>query len=259
MADIYRIKDWNERFETAQSRRCKKLNWVAIPNSHDGAGYRRLMAREDALAIYGAWVIIVQVASKCSPRGTLANDGEPLTAIDLHFKTGAPEKDFDTAFEVLSSPEIGWIERVNSDQAPTTVDDGCLDTERARSTVDHTPDTQPNQTNQTGQDKQNITQPNSNGVGFKDFFEEFGIDSGLVGKVAAKLVRLTGCKEAVDLAFIDRVAIMTQAGYATEACVLEAAKALKDKKPRPTVPLAFFRKCLQNRIPDFEGCLMKIP
>jgi len=253
MADLYRIKDWNERFETAQSRRCKVLNWVAIPNSHDGAGYRRLMARDDATAIYGIWVLIVQVASKCSPRGTLANGSNPLTAIDLHFKTGAPEKDFETAFEVLSSPEIGWLEVVDS--VP-----GCLDSEPAPSTIDQTPDTQPNQTDPTQQDKQNITQPNStNGVGFKEFFKDFDIDSGLVGRISAKMVRLTGCKKSSDLMFIDKVAIITQMGEVTEACVLEAAKAVQDRKPRPDVPIKFFRKCLQNRIPDFEDKLAKIP
>ena len=35
----YKIKKWKENFEMADSRKCKKMKWVAIPNKHDSKGY----------------------------------------------------------------------------------------------------------------------------------------------------------------------------------------------------------------------------
>ncbi len=260
MADLYRIKDWAKNFETAQSRRYKSLSWVAIPNKHDGMRFRRLMAREDGPSVFGAWMLIVQVASKCSPRGILASDGKPLEPIDLHFKTGVAESVFKLAFEVLSTPEIGWIEKVETENEHSTDNQRQSESENTPSPNIHAHDTVPNQTKQnpTGQTEQNKTQPDNDSVGFKEFFEKFGVDSGLVGKVAAKITRLTGCKEPSDLAFIDRVAILNQIDHlAPEVLILEAAKAVK--KEKPDSPMGFFRKCLQNRIVNFEEKISNIP
>ena len=263
MADVYRIKDW-KLFESAQSRRCKELKWIAVTNKHDGSSFRRLMAHKDGLTIFGAWILILQVASRCVPRVTLLNDDKPLTAEDLHFKTGAPEKDFAKAFEVLSSPPIEWLEIVDSECTRSAINKDCSDSESARSVNINPQHTPTNQTkpDTTGQDKHNITKPDSkSGAGFKDFFEKFGIDLELVGKMSLNLGRLIGATKPDP--FIDKVAIMSQMQYAEEgtakAMVIEAAKAVQDSKPRPMIPLAFFRKCLQNRIPDFETKLAEIP
>ena len=88
-----------------------------MPNKHDGKSYRRLMRRPDGLAIYAAWILIVQVASKCRPRGVLADDTGPLTADDLAIKTDGPAETFATAMEVLSSPDIGWLEALSLEDA----------------------------------------------------------------------------------------------------------------------------------------------
>lgn len=263
MADTYRIKDW-KLFESAQSRRCKELKWIAVTNKHDGSSFRRLMARKDGLTIFGAWILILQVASRCVPRGTLLNDDKPLTAEDLHFKTGAPEKDFVKAFEVLSSPPIEWLEIVDSESARSTINKDCSDSESARSVNNNPQHTPTNQTKDhtTGQDKHNITKQDSkNGGGYDFFYEKFGIDSELVGKMTLRLERLIGATKPDP--FIDRVAIMSQMQYTeagtAEAMVIDAAKAVKDSKPKPTIPVAFFRKCLQHRIKNFEERLAEIP
>ena len=125
MAHVYRIRDFGETFVVAQNGSCKSINWIAVPVKHDGKGYRRLMALENGTAIYGAWILIAAVAAKCSPRGTLFDDGEPLTAEDLHYKTGASESLLAEALEVLSSARIGWLERVELG----------ADSEHARSTL----------------------------------------------------------------------------------------------------------------------------
>jgi hypothetical protein len=109
MARLYSIKNWATHYEVSQSRTVKHVSWVPLPVKHDGKGFRRLITMKDGLCLYGAWVLIVQIAAKCTPRGQLIDEGEPLTAEDLAIKTGAPESMFVRALEVLSSDRIGWI------------------------------------------------------------------------------------------------------------------------------------------------------
>lgn len=114
MPVTYQIKDWDGLFEIAQSRRYKRLTWVALPNKHDGAGYRRVVKHPRATDIFAAWILILQVASKQEKRGLLVNGDGPITAEDLADKTGFPEEIFKLAFEVLSGPKIAWLEKVNT-------------------------------------------------------------------------------------------------------------------------------------------------
>jgi len=119
---MYRIRDWERHYEKAESRRVKTLNWIPIPTRHDGSGFRRVAAHERAPDLFAAWVLIVEVAAKMPTRGRLIKDGKPLTAKDLHYRTGFPEAIFDLAFQTLTAPEIGWLERVT--------DDGVLENEK---------------------------------------------------------------------------------------------------------------------------------
>lgn len=109
MTVLYSIRDWNTHFENAQSRPVKALHWVAMPIKHDGKSFRRIMLREDAGDVFAAWVLIVQVAAKCSPRGILIDDDGPLGPADLAIKTGFPEAKFAKSLNILSSKEIGWL------------------------------------------------------------------------------------------------------------------------------------------------------
>jgi hypothetical protein len=105
---IYHIADWEERYENSDTRKRKSLFWVLVPNSHDGLGFCSIMGREDALEIFGAWVLILQCASKCSRRGVLCSTkGRPYTAKDIATITRAPAESIALALDVLV--EIGWI------------------------------------------------------------------------------------------------------------------------------------------------------
>jgi hypothetical protein len=106
----YRVRDWNEVYENNRSRTVKELQWVAIPNRHDGEGFKRVMQHDRASEIFTAFILILQVASRCQPRGTLIRDGRPHDASSLALKTGGRCEWFSIALEVLSSTEIGWIE-----------------------------------------------------------------------------------------------------------------------------------------------------
>lgn len=105
----YRIRGWDELFENAQSRKCARLTWVPVPNKHDGKSFRRLMGLPNGPSLYGAWLLLLQVASKCPERGVLADEDGPLTAEDLSLKTGCPESLFAEVFTELVSNKIPWL------------------------------------------------------------------------------------------------------------------------------------------------------
>lgn len=111
---VYRIKDWNDHFEKAQTRKLsgRDARWVPVPIKHDGLGYRRLMARKNAGDVFAAWILLVQVAAKCPERGVLRDGDRPLTPDDLELKTGFAAHKFASAIQVLSGSDIGWLEVV---------------------------------------------------------------------------------------------------------------------------------------------------
>lgn len=109
MTTLYRVKNWKKLYEKAQTRKVLNAQWVAVPVKHDGKGFRRLMMMKNGPALYGAWVIILQVAAKCTVRGTLADDEGPLTPEDLCLKTGCPQSVIEQALQVVSSKQIGWL------------------------------------------------------------------------------------------------------------------------------------------------------
>ncbi len=160
--DCYRIKSWMSNFEVSQNGSCKSMNWIAVPVKHDGKSYRRLMAMPNGPAIYGAWILIAAVAAKCEPRGTLLDDGEPLTAEDLFFKTGAPEALFAEALEVLSGGRIGWLEKVplgaDSEHAGSVLG---ADSEHAAPTVELRNKTERNKTRHPEPDSGVLKSPGS--------------------------------------------------------------------------------------------------
>lgn len=111
---MFRIKHWEEHFENHESRKVKGVRWVALPNKHDGKGYRRVAQHPEGVQIFCAWTLILQVASKMPTRGVLADEDGPLDSDDLSVMTGFPAAIFDSAFKLLTEPKIGWLEEVEA-------------------------------------------------------------------------------------------------------------------------------------------------
>jgi hypothetical protein len=110
---LYRVKDWNDLYENNRSRAVKELEWVPVPNRHDGEGYSIVMEHPRAAEIYTAWHLILQVASRCQPRGSLLRpSGTPHTPASLALKTRGKAEWFELALTFLSSQEVGWLEVV---------------------------------------------------------------------------------------------------------------------------------------------------
>lgn len=115
MATFYRIVDFKQRFTVARSREVKTMTWVAIPNKLDGDGYTELMDHPNAAAHYGAWIVMVAIASKCGDDGLLARDHRgtprPHDSASLSRISRIPAQVFDELIPRLT--QIGWLESVD--------------------------------------------------------------------------------------------------------------------------------------------------
>lgn len=132
MTKYLRIKDWNEHFENNRTRELKAMRYVPIPTKHDGEGYSSLLDHENGPAHYGAWVVIVAVAAKSEPRGSLLRDGRiPHDAQSLSRKTRFPADVISEALPRLV--ELGWIEEEYLTQPPKSQHDALTETKNAES------------------------------------------------------------------------------------------------------------------------------
>ena len=104
----YLVAGWEDLYENNRSRSVSTLTWVPIPNKHDGERFSMLIGRPDAPIIFTAWILILQVASRCNPRGSLVRgDGTPYDAASLALRTRGQTAWFDAALPYLV--KIGWL------------------------------------------------------------------------------------------------------------------------------------------------------
>lgn len=120
---LYSIREWGKLYENSRSRVVTDLAWVKVPNHHDGENYTSIVTHEKGAIIFSAWILIVQIASKCDPRGTLIRDNQkPHTPLTLSLKTRAPVEWFEIALDYLEH-HTDWIEvqEVSGDRQPTVI------------------------------------------------------------------------------------------------------------------------------------------
>lgn len=113
---VMRIANWSQSFETAENKKLLRLTWLALPTKQEGDGYTELMsAHVNGCAHFGAWTAMLQLAAKCTPRGTLVrNLGGRLVAHDVASIgriTRAPIEVIEEAIPRLV--EIGWLEFID--------------------------------------------------------------------------------------------------------------------------------------------------
>lgn len=115
---VYQIKDWNENFENNKSRDRNECSFVCVPNSHSGLGFSLIMAETDGAMVYGIFHLITGACSRQrKPReGWLTEngreDGTPWTPEDLSVQFRRPVSEVVRALEVLSSPKVGWLLKI---------------------------------------------------------------------------------------------------------------------------------------------------
>jgi hypothetical protein len=116
MDHAFRVRDWSELYETAESRkRVGGMEWLRMYTKHDSRGYKRVLRLKNGEKAYLGFLSMLQVAAKMPCRGLLATIGGPLDALDLEDKTGISEKTFRIAQEELVSDKIGWLEQIEWD------------------------------------------------------------------------------------------------------------------------------------------------
>lgn len=110
---VYRIRDWDQQFETRGSRRHQRpLAKISLSTSLEGLVLRRLLSDPQGAAAYGVWVLLLQIAAKLPHRGVLADSTGVYTPPDLALLTGVPESQVQAALELLCSPRIGLLEQL---------------------------------------------------------------------------------------------------------------------------------------------------
>lgn len=111
---VYRIKDWDETFESAKSRGYNQKSHSYIPNKH-GVGYVRMLQQPDGPGLYGAWIALVHLVSKHpKPRQGYLTDtggvhGVPYTVDDIASITRFPAPIVERMIDFCSSQACGWL------------------------------------------------------------------------------------------------------------------------------------------------------
>jgi uncharacterized phage protein (TIGR02220 family) len=115
---VYQVKDWDRNYENNKSREREDCSFVCVPNSHSGLGISRVLDEKDGATIYGIFNLIVGACSRQrKPReGWMTQDGHPTgtpwAVADLSLMFRRPEKEIRRALDVLCSPGVAWIGRV---------------------------------------------------------------------------------------------------------------------------------------------------
>ena len=120
---LYRIVNWSELYENAESIKYKRLRWVPIPNKFEGKGMALIRREEDAIELYTAWVLMVALASKAYPqerRGYLEDNDGPLNAEDMALITGFPQGIFERALDFFTSGRMHWLEVAHEESEEVT-------------------------------------------------------------------------------------------------------------------------------------------
>lgn len=116
-----RVVGWINNFENNRTRDLKRMDWVPVPNKMDGDGYTELLDHPSGAAHFGCWIALIEIASKCEPRGTLVRDGGKLhDAGSLSRLSRIPAALFEEAIPRLI--DMGWMEEAEELSAHPFID-----------------------------------------------------------------------------------------------------------------------------------------
>lgn len=122
---ILRVKDWDAVFENAASRKLVRLAWVPVPNKMDGEGYTSLVDHPNGAAHLGAWLAIMEIASKQEPRSERGKlPGGPhhdlgMICRSLGRISRLPASLFEEVLPRLMAAPILWLEVLSNEQSAT--------------------------------------------------------------------------------------------------------------------------------------------
>lgn len=124
MTATLRVRDWDSLYENHRSRELKKLEYVPVKNKMDGDGYAFLLEHKNGAAHLGAWLVILQIASRCKERGLLVgSDGCPYDTAAISRMSRIPKKIFEEAIPRLIDG-CKWLESVAGAESRDKAPDG---------------------------------------------------------------------------------------------------------------------------------------
>lgn len=106
---MYQIADWDEHYESSETKKIRRLAWVPIPNA-TGGSYYELVDAHGARGL-GVWVALVQHASRRERRKRTGRFSGSIRAISR--QSGVPPEDFHEVVPTLL--QIGWLQALTPD------------------------------------------------------------------------------------------------------------------------------------------------
>lgn len=112
MATAYRVANWSKNFENNRTKELKRLEWVPVPNDMSDLGYLELIDHPNGAAHLGAWLAILEIASKQTIRGEIpqAGAGTPQALARI---SRLPESVFAEVLPRLLA--LAWVEVVTNE------------------------------------------------------------------------------------------------------------------------------------------------
>ncbi len=115
---VFRVVGWDRLYETTGTLK-KPGPRAAVPAFTDLGEMKvqRLLDAPGGFEAFSAWNIIWRLAARCPRRGTLLEDGVPLTVQELARLARCAVEVMQQAVQTLCRPGIGLLEQVPLDEA----------------------------------------------------------------------------------------------------------------------------------------------
>lgn len=130
MGTVYRIREWESRYEVnsknrvwtdGDEKRAGALEYIRLPVSGHllGKGFRRLnrVAGKNAPAVFGVFVKLLEIAGDNSHdlRGLIVEfDGKPMDAASIAETLDWDENTVQKALNALCDKDLGWVECIEA-------------------------------------------------------------------------------------------------------------------------------------------------
>ncbi len=123
---MFRIANWDNLYETAETRKLKYLRWIPLRNRLEDDGATELLAHDDGIAHLGIWCALLQIASNDTfKRGYLTRAG-PTCRIEHDINSIARKLRTKPALVQVAIGrllEIGWLQYVKDFTSEPTSND----------------------------------------------------------------------------------------------------------------------------------------
>ncbi len=108
---VYAVSQWASTFETGESRKYKRLTWIAERTDFNSTGWQQGLDEfgpEKWLQVYGCWMVVCRVAATAKVRGRLGGDnGEPFSAARIARPAGVSPQLIEECIQW--AVKVGWL------------------------------------------------------------------------------------------------------------------------------------------------------